>query len=276
MISTDTLRERLNQSDAWSTLADVLKFSGSTEALIESISEQGFFDIFTCHALASPELLKKLYRYPLPDFTNQDGLGEASLQSYLVSGLSRAIEISAIASQHGFVFDETAKILDFGCGASRILRFFLEFLPLPQYAGVDTSEQAIAWNQTSFQNVSFICQPDEPPLSFAEQSFNFIYSFSNFTHYREDLQMMWLEELYRLLQPQGLLILCVHGNTLFKRCKNDVIVSLPIKFPTKHYSQIERAYQEDGYFFYSPYDQDALKAKQLNPETFGLSGAENS
>ena len=50
-----------------------------------------------------------------------------------------------------------------------------------------------------------------PPLSFESAAFDIVYSVSVFTHLDERLQDMWLDELFRILRPGGILIISVHG-----------------------------------------------------------------
>jgi SAM-dependent methyltransferase len=50
-------------------------------------------------------------------------------------------------------------------------------------------------------------------VGFPDQSFDFIYALSIFTHLTEPLQSFWVEELGRVLRPGGHLLLTVHGES---------------------------------------------------------------
>lgn len=53
----------------------------------------------------------------------------------------------------------------------------------------------------------------EPPLMFADHSFDLIYGISVFTHLDKASQEQWIPELYRLLRPGGALIMTVNGTS---------------------------------------------------------------
>ncbi|MBL0141897.1 MAG: class I SAM-dependent methyltransferase [Betaproteobacteria bacterium] len=54
---------------------------------------------------------------------------------------------------------------------------------------------------------------DDPPLPFPDGAFELIYGVSVFTHFRSDLQDLWLQELRRVTQPGGILLMTTHGQT---------------------------------------------------------------
>ena len=53
---------------------------------------------------------------------------------------------------------------------------------------------------------SFQVNAARPPLSYPDQSFDLIYAISVFTHLNEEMGNAWLQELHRVLKPNGLLI----------------------------------------------------------------------
>ncbi|HAT59452.1 MAG TPA: class I SAM-dependent methyltransferase, partial [Opitutae bacterium] len=50
------------------------------------------------------------------------------------------------------------------------------------------------------------------PTRYRSSSFDFIYAFSVFTHLTHELQTLWMAEMRRLLKPDGLLLITVHGD----------------------------------------------------------------
>lgn len=103
------------------------------------------------------------------------------------------------------------RILDFGCGCGRTLRWLLERNAATQFYGVDVDREAITWCKQHLSNGTFAeCQPD-PPLAFPSAHFDLVYCISVFTHLDERMQNLWLLELSRVLKPDGVLILTVHG-----------------------------------------------------------------
>ena len=109
------------------------------------------------------------------------------------------------------------QILDFGCGCGRILRYFHKFSDQSDFYGTDIDEEAITWCKQNLAQIGgFVHNQELPPLPFADQFFDFIYSISVFTHLPEDMQFAWLEELQRVVKPGGYLLLTIHGEDLFK------------------------------------------------------------
>jgi SAM-dependent methyltransferase len=51
-----------------------------------------------------------------------------------------------------------------------------------------------------------------PPLSYSDQQFDLIYTFSVFTHLSEPHQSLWMNELRRVLRPGGHLLLTTCGD----------------------------------------------------------------
>ncbi len=100
-------------------------------------------------------------------------------------------------------------VLDFGCG--RVLLPLRAHLPQARFSGTDTDAEQIAWSQKHIPDVSFHYNSPEPPLPYADGSFDLIYGCSVFTHLDERLQFLWLAELKRVARPGALLILTVHA-----------------------------------------------------------------
>jgi len=99
--------------------------------------------------------------------------------------------------------------LDFGCGAGRVARHAVAMQSI-DLAGVDVDEEAIRWCQRHLRGSYMTINP-EPPTAFADCTFDIVYAVSVFTHFDEEPQLAWLEELRRLLRPGGLLVATTHG-----------------------------------------------------------------
>jgi SAM-dependent methyltransferase len=116
----------------------------------------------------------------------------------------------------GCTLADNAKILDFGCGCGRVIRYFKPFHENCEYFGTDIDGEAIAWCQKNLQDIAkFSVNKETPPLPFADGFFDLVYSISIFTHLPEDMQFAWLEELRRITKKGGYLFLTVHGDNLF-------------------------------------------------------------
>lgn len=103
-----------------------------------------------------------------------------------------------------------ASILDFGCGYGRLLRLFLYYTSEANLYGVDPLQaslnECISCGLTSNLYLSEFL-PREMP--FPHRTFDFIYSFSVFTHLNEQAAIQCLNTLYYYLDPRGLLVITI-------------------------------------------------------------------
>jgi SAM-dependent methyltransferase len=103
------------------------------------------------------------------------------------------------------------RVLDFGCGAGRIVRHALSEDPVAEYWACDIDAASVAWMQTHLVPPLRAFQSAErPPTPCPEAGFDLIYAFSVFTHLL-DSWSAWLLELHRLLDEHGMLIATVFG-----------------------------------------------------------------
>jgi len=104
-------------------------------------------------------------------------------------------------------------ILDFGCGSGRVLRTFQDRPASCRLYGTDIDRQAIAWCRTHLDIATWNTNAAMPPTAYPDQSFDFVYAISVFTHLDERMQFAWLNELKRISKPGGVLLLTVHGSS---------------------------------------------------------------
>lgn len=112
---------------------------------------------------------------------------------------------------------EGARILDFGCGCGRTLRWMIESHPQATFYGCDIDQEAIRWCRRNLPQGRFCVNSKMPPLGFESGYFDAAYCFSVFTHLNEPMQDAWLTELRRVLKPDGVLIITVHGSNAAAR-----------------------------------------------------------
>ncbi len=103
------------------------------------------------------------------------------------------------------------RVLDFGCGAGRTLRHFLDEAQVGEFHGCDIDEPSIAWLEDNFSPpLNVFVNSEKPPLELAGESFDIVWAISVFTHI-SDYWSAWLVELHRLLRNDGLLIATILG-----------------------------------------------------------------
>jgi SAM-dependent methyltransferase len=103
------------------------------------------------------------------------------------------------------------RILDFGCGPGRIMRHLGPLAEHSELHGVDIDVEMVDWCAEHIPFATFLAGPHEPPLPYADGSFDLIFNHSVFTHIDEDRQDLWLAELQRILAPGGLALLTIHS-----------------------------------------------------------------
>lgn len=88
------------------------------------------------------------------------------------------------------------------------------------FFGTDIDAEAIAWCQGHLVGIGAFSRNEAmPPLPFPDGHFDLVFSISIFTHLPEQMQFVWLEELQRVTQPGGHLLLSVHGPDLLAPCR---------------------------------------------------------
>jgi len=110
--------------------------------------------------------------------------------------------------------DSFGRVLEFGCGCGRVLRYLRESSPSCEFHGTDIDPELVAWCERNIPGVGWSTNGYSPPLSFSDGAFDLVYAISVFTHLDEDFQQAWLRELQRVAKPGAILILTVHGESL--------------------------------------------------------------
>lgn len=126
-------------------------------------------------------------------------------------GRLSAQNLLACLAQAGWSPAPGMRALDFGCGCGRTLAWLREAAPGAEFDGVDVDAEAIAWCRANLPWARFEATTSNPPLPFADATFDLVYAISVFTHLDAPAQAAWLRELGRVLKPGGVLLFTVHG-----------------------------------------------------------------
>ncbi|MES9862326.1 MAG: class I SAM-dependent methyltransferase, partial [Candidatus Thiodiazotropha sp. 4PDIVS1] len=143
--------------------------------------------------------------------------GDESLSNFENAG--RLISYNIHSSIHSINESyENKRILDFGCGCGRLIKYLSRFSDNNNFYGTDIDDEAITWCQNELSNMGkFLTNKVMPPLPFDDNFFDVIYSISVFTHLPEEMQFAWLEELGRITKRGGYLLLTTHGEELLNK-----------------------------------------------------------
>ena len=152
------------------------------------------------------------------------------------------------------------KILDFGCGWGRIVRFFFKDVKSENVFGIDVDADIIEICKNTLPYGDFsVCNPLSP-VKFQEDSFDIIFAYSVFSHLRSDVASNWVQEFARILKPGGLLIATTRGEWFLNHLKylqklrNEGGLNEHQKIIMKCFSPIEESFEryKKGEFLYEP------------------------
>lgn len=139
-------------------------------------------------------------------------------------------DIDGILRDNGHNLSDKHNVLDFGCGCGRVLIPLSLTIPSDRISGTDIDKHAIRWlqrNHSSFKNLSV--NGSKPPIEYADETFDFIYGISVFTHLPEKLQKLWLRELSRVMKPGGIGLFTTHGEKYFRDLPESAMDELAAK-----------------------------------------------
>jgi len=130
----------------------------------------------------------------------------ASYERALDEAFNFYTAIKRAVAEHGGGLGDDSRVLDFGVGWGRILRYFLKDVPETGLYGLDAMPLAIDLCKQIGCPGSLVHGAQLPPSVFAADSFDVVYAYSVFSHLSERAQLAWVEELGRVLRPGGLLV----------------------------------------------------------------------
>jgi SAM-dependent methyltransferase len=210
------------------------------------------------------------FRGAIPPGPIRARAGWPNVRSYVVGGRFSAMELDGALASVGRSLPEFEAILDFGAGAGRVLSHVAQRgRQGGDFHGTDVDCEAIEWARRHRPEASWQVNAAEPPLSFADERFDLVYSISIFTHLDEALQWRWLIDLRRVLRPGGLALLTVHGEHEFDAYRNGTVVSGTPDCARR--VALHGSLEEAG-FIHEPYTRSVWTRKDLpgTDASFGL------
>jgi SAM-dependent methyltransferase len=125
----------------------------------------------------------------------------------------------SLAKKHGRPLDGQSRVLDFGCGWGRILRFFMRDVAPGHLLGVDVMPRAIELCRSTNPWAEFRPVPAFPPTDLPADHFDLVYLFSVFSHLSEEAHDRWLTEFCRVMKPGGILIATTRPREYIRLCE---------------------------------------------------------
>jgi cyclopropane fatty-acyl-phospholipid synthase-like methyltransferase len=227
------------------------------------------FETLAAVTLESEEAWQKMYRIPFP-FLVGTGIGYASDhvdKAYtLKAGLENSITIDRYWKRHR-ADRESYRVLDFGCGTGRLLRYACEFGAGIEVIGCEVNPKAVSWLQSTFP-CEIRAIETAYDLSFITEPLDLIYAWSIFTHFQEEEHLRWLAALTGKLRPGGLLIATFKSTAQIQRMERDQAYRVQSLAADRDLETLKRE-AEGGFAFFECYDEAKSSDHGIDAQTFG-------
>lgn len=166
---------------------------------------------------------------------------------YYEDGRNTAEEIVTLFSKHFDLTKQNIRILDWGCGPGRIIRHFHALLPKAEIYGTDYNEKYINWCSENLKEINFSVNKIDPPMKYKNSFFDVIIGLSIFTHLSEKNHFDWIQELYRISQFDGGVLITTQGEGYYPKLTG------PEKKAFNSNQLVTRKYLDEGNRLYSSF-----------------------
>ena len=140
---------------------------------------------------------------------------ERALVRYYATGRRILDTVKQVVAWHFGSFENVPSFLDFACGYGRFTRFLIQEMPPEKIWVSDIYANAVKF-QTEYLGVSGIVSTGKPENYLIDRKFDCILANSFFSHMPERTFTNWLQNLYDLLTPNGILMFSVHDQCLLQ------------------------------------------------------------
>ena len=154
----------------------------------------------------------------------------------------------SILNKNNLSISRFNSIFEFGCGSGRLIQYLPNLSKNAKIIGCDISAANILTCRKKMPEAQFIINNITPPLPFQDEMFDFIYSYSVFTHLSEENHKYWLKELARLLKPGGVMLHTTHPPSILKRVEMfspEAITAFGVPGPIEDFIS-----NNQGYYYY--------------------------
>lgn len=136
-----------------------------------------------------------------------------TLRHYYESGVTTMMPIVTAARIFGVDLDQPVSVLDFGCGVARQFLQLNRQYPRVKAHACDAHPDNVAYVKRTFPKADVYANNFDPPLKYADNTMDLVYSVSTFSHFSFADAKLWLRELARVTKPGGLMCLTFNSYT---------------------------------------------------------------
>jgi len=133
--------------------------------------------------------------------------------------LAEAFTFYKIVKAGSYPLRRSSRVLDFGVGWGRIIRFFLNDVDPANLHGVDVDDAILEVARATGVPGNLAQIGPNAPLKYADGYFDVVYAFSVFSHLSEASATFWLAELMRVLKPGGTLVMTTTTDHFLELCQ---------------------------------------------------------
>lgn len=155
----------------------------------------------------------EMYLFSLKNVADDLDDGTRALVRYYAIGRSVLDTVKQVVEWHFGSFENVPSFLDFACGYGRFTRFLIQEMPPEKIWVSDIYANAVKF-QKEYLGVSGIVSTGKPENYLIDRKFDCILANSFFSHMPERTFTNWLQNLYDLLTPNGILMFSVHDQCL--------------------------------------------------------------
>ena len=158
--------------------------------------------------------------FPDPEFQKQT-VGSSGGDTLRNEGWVFYKLVKEYAAKLGCTVGPDTRILDFGCGWGRMIRFYFKDIKSENIFGIDVDQDmvAICQNTLHYGNFFTVTPVPSPKTHFSDSSFDIIFAYSVFSHLRYDAAEKWINEFSRILKLGGILVATTQGEGFLDYCK---------------------------------------------------------
>jgi SAM-dependent methyltransferase len=189
---------------------ELLSADEGLRELARILGDRGLLQWALSGGASDPVLASLLPPVPPPELRRLSGEPEHDL--FLWTGAADADVLLAEWEAHGLETPgRPPSVLDFGCGCGRLLRFLTPAADIARIHGADPDRAAAEWCRAHLPGAAVEISKPDPPLPWADSTFDLVLAVSVLSHLPEATLPSWLLELARVTRPGGLLVATVHG-----------------------------------------------------------------